>query len=229
MAEIDYSTLNVEELRALPEATLAAGAHYSDSRGSGCAFDPPGYPSHYLQNVYNAHGNNVSRGSETVIFHPDVGYREISNARGPYPRDLAPLLRRLWVPLPMSHPRVQGWFAHTAGYLRGTDKDGPWQRGFYPEYTGDGITPVYGKGSMGDWVNLFAEAPRDGTECVRQQRLKYGVNSVYWNRHPLNNTWCQHCGWVEPTTLTEQAAARMLSAAAQQLTPPKEGHHDSED
>lgn len=220
-AEIDYSTLNVSVLMELPEAVIALGGHVSESRGQGCFMDPPGYPSHFLQSVYTAKGDNPRKGSETVIFHPETGYREVSNAAVYMPSNWKPLCRRLWVPLPFESERVQGWLADAAGYLRSTEKDGPYQREFYPEYTGEGIIPAYGSGSIGDWVNLHAERPADGAACVAQQRLKYGHVTSYWNRHPLNNTWCQHCGWVQPKDTAVQEAAHLLCAALQQLDAPE--------
>lgn len=197
--EIDYSTLNVEELRQLPEADIYPGCHVSDSRGAGCFMDPPGYPSHFLQSVYNARGNHPYRGSEQVIYHPETGYREIINARGTWDTDThKALMRRLWVPLPLDSERVQGWLAHAAGYYRGTEYDGPVQTSFYPGASEVQVTPAYGKGSIGDWINLFATRPTSKAECVEQQTFKYAA-SWGWRRHPLNSTWCQHCGWVDPS------------------------------
>lgn len=194
---IDYSTLNVAELLKLPVAVIAPGCHVSDSRGQGCFMNPPGYPTHFLQSVYTARGNNPSRGSDQVIFHPETGYREVQGASGPWLGADAhkALMRSLWVPLPCDSERVQGWLAHAAGYFRNTEQDGPFQRGFYPDAVG-ALPPAYGVGGVGDWVNLFSARPVNGRECVAQQRFKYDSASPYWNRHPLNNSWCQHCGWV---------------------------------
>lgn len=200
--EIDYSTLNVEELRKLPEADIYPGCHVSDSRGSCCFMDPPGYPTHFLQSVFTPKGNYPSGGSEQVIFHPDLGYREVQNARGPWMDHDAhmALMHRLWVPLPIDSERVLGWLARAAGYFRDTEHDGPFQARFYPDAGEVRVTPVYGKGSIGDWIDLFAKAPANDGECRLQQSFTYGTGSPYWGRHPLNGTWCQHCGWVDPAT-----------------------------
>lgn len=47
-------TINAAELAKLPEAIIPDSYHLSQNEGSGCAMDPPGYPTYFIRHVYTA-------------------------------------------------------------------------------------------------------------------------------------------------------------------------------
>jgi len=120
----DWSTINTQELKKLPRAKIVSGAHIDNSMGSGCAGDPPGFPSYFLRHVYNQEGNEPRAGSSCVIVHPEAGAFEIEGVKWPahikswdeFSKERDALFMRLWNKLPIDHPRVVAWiratFAH---------------------------------------------------------------------------------------------------------------------
>lgn len=139
LLSIDYSTLNLVALRRLPVHKLPVTYHYGTSLGSACAGDPPGYPSYFLQNVYDRWGNTPARGAEAVICYQGVAYvvyrssdwdgcatwEELCQKR-------EARLRRLWKPLPLEHPRTQAWIGdsrrHHANCYQRLDVPGDWNQ-----------------------------------------------------------------------------------------------------
>lgn len=113
MLEFDRSTINAKALEALPLARIAAGCRTDSHYGMGCAGDPPGFPSYFLQSVYNAQGNDPRKGSTVVLFG-----RKIENAEDSWNQDKRDeLLRSLYLPLPLDSERVQLWIAATFQHL----------------------------------------------------------------------------------------------------------------
>jgi hypothetical protein len=102
-------TINRERLERLPVAKLAPTyrADRLSEAGCGCSGDPPGYPSYYLRNVWTQHGNHPRTGSSPTMLIFD---RVVERANTPYNEDRkARLLRSLWAPLPIDHPRTRAW------------------------------------------------------------------------------------------------------------------------
>jgi hypothetical protein len=104
---IDYSTLNIDRLKKLQVYKKPPTYRISDSMGSGCAGDPPGYPSYFVRHVYTQHGNSPRRGATAVITYEGVSYVVESNGDDTVNRNFT--FRRLWIPLPEDHPRVLAW------------------------------------------------------------------------------------------------------------------------
>jgi hypothetical protein len=104
---MDYSTINLDELRRLPTYTLPAGYSLQEGSGNGCSGDAPGYPTYFTRSVYTAEGNNPWKGPQMVITFEGVNYvvddGKISHEK------LMVMLHRLWVPLPVNHTRTQCW------------------------------------------------------------------------------------------------------------------------
>jgi hypothetical protein len=106
-------TINMDALQALPQYTLPP-TYRLGTPGMGCSGDPPGYPTYYLQPIYNHAGNTPHRAPDAVMTLHDTIYivspawakgetRAWRDAR--YERRM----HRLYVPLPFDHPRTQGW------------------------------------------------------------------------------------------------------------------------
>lgn len=137
---LDYSTINLDELRKLPRYTLPPTYHVDKSMGMGCAGDPPGYPTHFLQAVWTQHGNSPRRGPEAVIKYQGVLYVVYSSKDWDTAKNWDAVralrdrrLRRLWAPLPESHERTQIWIEHTYAHLGNcyTDPAGKFRMGKY--------------------------------------------------------------------------------------------------
>lgn len=121
----DWSTINLGELTKLPVYHAEQkGYRLQDDSGNGCAGDPPGYPTYYTQSVYEASGNAPSRGYSTVIKYNGATYGiEPSNWTDgetweTHQAKHDALMRRLWVPLPLDHPRTQAWIVATFKHHR---------------------------------------------------------------------------------------------------------------
>lgn len=120
-AQIDWSTISLTALKRLPAYTLPPSYHLSEHIGSHCAFDPPGYPTYFLRSVYTQHGNSPRNSAEEVIVAPGCGIRVLRDARDWKRKGFKnweesqayyeKLYRRLWLPLPIDHPRVRAWMA----------------------------------------------------------------------------------------------------------------------
>jgi len=123
ISNLDWSTIKLEELRKLPSVALKPTYRLSDDCGSGCAGDPPGFPTYFLRPIYTQQGNSPPRGYDLCIHHegrsygvqqvawPEVSWEEhVVNQKALY--------RRLWAPLPLDHPRTQAWIAAAFLHLR---------------------------------------------------------------------------------------------------------------
>lgn len=121
----DWSTINLETLRALPNVELTCGDRLSNSAGNDCAGDPPGYPSYFTQSVYSASGNNPHGDWEMVIrldgicygIQPDKWPEGIKSWED-FTASKDKLFESIWQPLPLKHPRTQAWLRATFSHHR---------------------------------------------------------------------------------------------------------------
>jgi hypothetical protein len=120
-----FETINLAELYKLKRATIRAGCHFSGDMGSGCAGDPPGFPTYFLRSIYNSQGNDPQTGSRMVITH-DGNHFEIENAKWPasckswddWMKFREKIFLRIWNKLPIDHPRTVAWIAATFSHHR---------------------------------------------------------------------------------------------------------------
>jgi hypothetical protein len=74
-----------------------------------------------------------------------------------------------------------------------TNKDTHYIQEWYPEYEYDGNRKgSYGAGGVGSWWERLSSRPAP-SECPGEA----------WQRHPVNGTWCQVCGWKSETIQEE--------------------------
>lgn len=119
MKNFDLSTINQAELKKLPIANLKTD-RASDHHGCGCAGDPPGFPTYFLRSVYSESGNDARSGINQVIAD-DAGRLRVvdrNNWRAgetweTHSAKHDALMRRLWLPLPIDHPRTVAWIHST--------------------------------------------------------------------------------------------------------------------
>lgn len=118
--KVDYSTLNISKVMKLPVHTLPPSYHYDGERSnSGSTFSPPGYPSNFTTYVYTQYGNTPPRGASMVIILNGIAYivesTRYGRPTGRYTQHMMHKvdLERLYLPLPIDHPRVQAWIART--------------------------------------------------------------------------------------------------------------------
>lgn len=109
MANASWETINFKVLKRLPVYILPPTYQLQPDMGNCCAGDPPGYPTYFTRSVYTKYGNTPHRGPQYVIaMHVvDAGYGDERDA----------LMRRLWLPLPLEHPRTQAWIADKFKHL----------------------------------------------------------------------------------------------------------------
>lgn len=153
----DYSTLNLNALRLLPEFEMVRqpGTHASESMGNGCAGDPPGFPTYFTRCVYNEAGNNPSRGPQMILMD-----RVIENENGylgwtpldDWHENRTAFMRSLWKPLPLDHPRTQAWIRSTFLHHRHCYHTSGWDGKNWHEDKHFFIWPkgIYGKTPFGD-------------------------------------------------------------------------------
>lgn len=105
---LDYSTIDLVRLRKLPLYRPRPGHDVSDHMGSGCFLDAPGYPSYFIQSVYNSRGDELRNGPYDVIADPerDGEYRVIDGLRD---KDGNRCLGSLYIPVPMNSDRFVAW------------------------------------------------------------------------------------------------------------------------
>jgi hypothetical protein len=211
----DYSTLNLNVLRKLPTYKLPRTYHLQKDHGNGCYGDPPGYPTYFTKSVYTQYGNSPRKGAEQVVEYEGVLYVTQWSEWKPGEtwekrhEKYNALMRRLWIPLPVDHPRTIAWihsqYTHSArcwvpedGNLRldKLEQSGPPERyqptvlvqKFYPDHTYDTeLAASPPKRYAGDWWELEAVRPTPET-CKPPSWLNGG-------EHPSGRDWCQHCGW----------------------------------
>ena len=109
MANASWETINMKVLKRLQVYTLQPTYHLQCDMGNGCAGDPPGHPTYFTRSVYTQYGDSPRSGPQYVIaMHiVDAGYGDERDA----------LMRRLWLPLPLEHPRTQAWIADKFKHL----------------------------------------------------------------------------------------------------------------
>lgn len=115
LADLDWSTINLEELNKLPVAVLTHGDHLQEDSGTGCAGDPPGFPTYFTRTVYSNTGDNARGEWEQVI--GDRGTERTKWKAGEtWEQRQAKqhaLFLKLWKPLPIDHPRTAAWIQAT--------------------------------------------------------------------------------------------------------------------
>lgn len=222
------TTINTAELEKLPKAVIAGTHHLSKNMGSGCLMDPPGYPTYYIRHVYTKQGNAPHRGPESVISDRVISVAEWKEGETWESRSAAhkALMRRLYNPLPVDHPRVQAWARACSAYFGGgvIPPSGSRNVGDLYSYKLDVIKKGLDNGSLeleqcrvADYIlEHYPDFPRDAlyTLCTtRGSHGKYGEGSwwelleakptpkecpgCFLGPHPCNTSWCQVCGWVE--------------------------------
>lgn len=106
----DFSTINVESLKKLKTYELPPSYRLQDEPGNGCHLDAPGYPTYFTRNVYTGHGNcppyREGRVTQVISFE---GKLYVTRWYGQSDQDHIKLLRRLWKPLAINHPRTRLW------------------------------------------------------------------------------------------------------------------------
>lgn len=156
----DYSTIDREALAKLPTAKLAPTYRLQDQPGNGCYLDPPGYPTYYTRSVYTQYGNNPARGA-TMLLLGHVVQRAAS-----YDHEAQQgLMRRLYLPLPYDHPRVDAWerslYAHFGHCYRDT-------LGLFPQEYGRPAIVIYPV--PGYKLKAFRDDPRFSDEWRAKER-----------------------------------------------------------
>src|SRR4051812_49187147 len=102
---MDFSTLNLDRLKKLPRYSLPPTYQLQQGSGNGCSGDPPGYPTYFTRSVYTRHGNHPRNGPYMVIVFEGVNYV--------IPTQEEKLVRNLWLPLSLDHPRTRLWISGT--------------------------------------------------------------------------------------------------------------------
>jgi hypothetical protein len=107
----DWTTINLSRLRALPIYKLPPTYQLQNEPGNGCAGDPPGYPTYFTRSVYNQTGN-TPRNAPQYVIKDGATLRIVISKFAAYD-EWEKKMRRLWVPLPIDHPRTLAWMAAT--------------------------------------------------------------------------------------------------------------------
>lgn len=104
---MDTSTIHKANLSKLPKLNLLPTYHLQRGRGNGCAGDPPGYPTYFTRSIYTQYGDSPPHGREDMelLGHAFVSQSEDSKRER--------FFRRLWIPLPLDHPRSRQWIERT--------------------------------------------------------------------------------------------------------------------
>jgi len=114
----DYSTIDLARLAALGVYKRPATYHVDSHTGSACYLDPPGFPSYFVRDVWTSHGNYPGRGAVQVIRDPEGVDHPVRDAKDPLDGRLGTLLRSLWKPLPLDHPRTRLWIRAVHSHLK---------------------------------------------------------------------------------------------------------------
>lgn len=119
--DYDTSTINFNKLRTLPVFKCPPTYHLQSNPGNGCYLDPPGYPTYFTRTVFTRFGNTPGRGPETILFWRVVAdnrdWKKGDTWDSVYERRKN-LMRALYLPLPVNHPRVIAWIKHLFEYFR---------------------------------------------------------------------------------------------------------------
>jgi hypothetical protein len=127
-----YETINMVALKRLPVLKLAPTYYLQKDPGNGCAGDPPGYPTYFTRSVYTQYGNSPGRGPQLVLLGHVVthsnDWRKSDNWET-YQARKDTLMRKLWKPLPIDHPRTRAWILDTYrnhhNCYKGPEEKGP--------------------------------------------------------------------------------------------------------
>jgi hypothetical protein len=112
---IDYSTINMDKLRLLPKYNKPPTYQISRSMGSGCAGDPPGFPTYYIQHIYTQHGNSPHRGPTSLICGHVIQEERHYGSWDEEHEKFMKLMFKLWKPLDIDNPRTRAWIISTYG------------------------------------------------------------------------------------------------------------------
>lgn len=223
----DWSTINLEQLRKLPTYDWSGkGYTLQTDSGNGCAGDPPGFPTYFTQSVYTRHGNNPDRGYSMVIVHNGTAYGvEPASWSGTWEEHQAKrdaLMRRLWQPLPLGHPRTQAWIRatfshhrhcyHAPGFKDWSKDMLIWPGGClgqtpFGKIENEVATPENHDGTIlvrryypefqptPELIEAGFNHPGNWWETLRDQPTPANCPGQYSHAHPVNGSWCQMCGW----------------------------------
>lgn len=121
MIEYDLSTINVDKLKQLPTYVMPPSYHLQDDPGNCCFLDPPGYPTYFTQSIYTKFGNEPSRGATKVLQGRVIEKRKDwdgTNSWNNVQSKRNALLKNLWSPLPIDHPRTKAWIQAVYSHMR---------------------------------------------------------------------------------------------------------------
>lgn len=221
MSGFDFSTISVEEARKLPQWEDTGRYHLQKDPGNGCMLDPPGYPTYFTRCIYTKLGNNPSSGPQMVLCIPEGNFvvQDDADWKGRDWNAVSELwkerMRKLYVPLPLDHPRVKAWMVSLFGYFRNSyvDMSKPADKrrnvaelknsgsvmehravvdirdvypGFIPE-----VMPGLPKIADGKWGK---GSPGDWWE--RYAEAPSPCPGIHGHPHMSNGSWCQMCGQV---------------------------------
>ena len=133
----DWSTIDIDRLRALRVYELPTYYHTQDEPGNGCAGDPPGYPTYFTRNIYTSAGNSPECGPQMVITFEGRHYivdhsSDWDGVKGwdEYSAKRDARLRSLWKPLSIDHERTRLWMQGTYAHQQHMylDEAGSYQR-----------------------------------------------------------------------------------------------------
>lgn len=184
-------TLNADRISRLPVYKMPR-TYYAGSPGMGCFMDPPGYPTYYVQPVYNSHGNTPRNAPDAVIMGPDGEYRRLDRvyvksddrqaASKETDRRWAKLIRSLWAPLPLDHARTVAWIRVGFGYFRGGWLPSVGSRNAAdPEFIGRDAHEIRALVAGTFWTGQSIKPPRD----VRTYRPVDHVLEYYPDADPV--------------------------------------------
>lgn len=170
------STLNTAKIAALkvysPPPSYRAG-----NTGMGCAGDAPGFPTYFVQPVFNRHGNPPRNAPNAVIMGPDGQLRVMPEDRETW--------GRFYLPLPFDHVRVQCWVASTMQHFRHCYRDEE-----RPEYGRAGTliypVPYYKLRSFRDdprWSEEYRAAAKAEVEAFNHQELERAARIATVDNH----------------------------------------------
>ena len=115
--KISYETIDQNRLARLPKYELPPTYQLQKDPGNGCFLDPPGYPSYFTRSVYTQYGNSPPRSAQMLLLG-----RVVQGPREDYEK-VAARLKRLYLPLPIDHPRTRAWIEKLYGYFKNCYQD----------------------------------------------------------------------------------------------------------
>ena len=115
--KITYETIDKNRLARLPKYKLPPTYQLQRDPGNGCYGDPPGYPTYFTRSVYTQFGNTPPRSPQLMLLG-----RVVQAAHEDYETVVA-RLERLYLPLPIEHPRTRAWIQATYKHLQHCYRD----------------------------------------------------------------------------------------------------------